>query len=361
MGRIVKERQDDLMKRTVTCSLIALVSVLPAGVQAATRQKAAPDSPRIRFLVLVPAQIDPTRADALLPKPEELTDGDGAAFYAKAAQALPRTLNEQQIRSWLKAPLADLPRAQIQSTLQPAQASLDHGARGAVCKGCNWPPFTPGTMPANLKEYRMLIQLICLRARLQIAQGQFDAAIPTVRTGLAMAKHVGESPTVMQGMVGVAMAAMTLQCVEDLAQVQNSPNLYEALKALPRPLVDLNVPMSSELNNLESNKQYNVLTRATMRRHLRNSFDRVKLLMHRLDATVGALQAIEGLRHYAAAYDGRLPAQLADIADVEIPNNPVTQQPFLYKRRGMQAILEISAPQGAKPRETIRYEITLAR
>jgi hypothetical protein len=295
------------------------------------------------------------------PLPAYLTDEDGAAFYAKAAQALPSALNYQQIHTWLRVPLADLPQAQAQRILQQAQTSLDHVARGTRCKACNWPPFKPGTMPAHHKEYRMLTQLINLKARLQIAQGRFDEAIATMEANLAMAKHVGEAPTVMQGMIGVAMAAMTLQRVEDLAQTKGAPNLHEALKTLPRPLVDLNVPMSSELKSLETNKQFNVLTRAVMRRHLQTSFDRVRLLMHRLDGTVAALQTIEGLRHYAATHDGQLPAQLADITDIAIPNNPVTQEPFIYKHSGPRAVLEVPASKGGTPRDAVHYEITMAR
>jgi hypothetical protein len=355
------EREDDLMKRAVFGSIFALVMTIPAASVIGARQQAGPDAPRIRSLVLVPARIDPAAGVALLPRPEERTDGDGAAFYAKAAQALPRTLNEQQIRDWLKAPLTELPQAQVQKTLQQARASLDHVTRGTQCKSCTWPPFKPQTMPAHLNEYRTLTQVLALQARLQMTQGQFDAAIATIRTNLAMAKHIGESPVTVQGMVGVAMAAMALQGIEDLAQARNSPNLYGALKALPRPLVDLEVPMSSELNSLESNKQFNVLTRAAMRRHLRSSFDRVRQLMHRLDANVSSLQTIEALRHYAATHDGRFPAQLADITDTEIPDNPATQEPFVYRRRGMQAILEISAPKGGRPRDAVRYEITMAR
>jgi hypothetical protein len=344
----------------MACSILAFAVILPAPSEVHARQKPDAGSPRIYSLVLTPARIDPARHDTLLPKPEESTDGDGATHYIEAAQALPANLSEQQIHAWLKVPLADLPQAQAQSALQQAQTSLEHVARGTRCKGCTWPPFRPGTMPAHLKEYRMLTQLMNLKARLQMAQGRFDEAIATIRTNLAMAKHIGESPTVMRGMVGVAMAAMTLQRVEDLAQAQGSPNLFAALKALPRPLVDLEIPMTSELNNLESNPQYNVLTRAAMRRHLQSSFDRVRLLMHRLDATVAALQTIEGLRHYAATHDSQLPARLADITDIEIPDNPVTQQPFPYERRGTRAVLEVPAPQGGVPRDAIRYEIVVA-
>jgi hypothetical protein len=82
--------------------------------------------------------------------------------------------------------------------------------------------------------------------------------------------------------------------------------------------------------------------------------------MHRQDARVAALQTIEALRHYAATHNVPLPATLADIADIEIPNDPATQQPFPYKRRGTRAVLESPAPKGGTPRDAVRYEIVVA-
>ena len=346
------------MSRLVACSILAFAAILPVASDARARQKPDTGSPRIYNLALTPAPVNPARHDALLPRPDELTDGDAATHYTKAAEALPPNLDEQQIHAWLKVPLADLPQPQARQIIQQTRTCLDHAARGTTCKTCNWPPFQPGIMPPHLKQYRMLTHLMNLKARLQIAQGRFDEAIATIRTNLAMAKHIGESPTVVQGMVGVAMATMALQRIEDLAQVQSSPNLFPALKALPRPLIDLDVPMSSELKDLES--KYNVLVRAAMRKHLRDSFDRVRLLMHRLDGTAGALQSIEALRHHAATHDSQLPAKLTDITDIEIPDNPVTQQPFPYELHGTRAVLEVPAPKGGAPRDAIRYEIVVA-
>ena len=215
-------------------------------------------------------------------------------------------------------------------------------------------------MPANLREYRTLTFLLCLEACLQMAQGQYDNALATIQTGLAASKHIGEAPTVVQGMVGVAMAAMTLRCLEDMAQAPDSPNLHAALEDFPQPLVDLEIPIAAKLNNLKSNKQYNVLTRAMMRRQLEKSYTRLRQLMHRLDGTVAALQGIEALRHYAATHASQLPAQLSDITDVVIPDNPVTGKPFSYRREGAKAMLEAAAPKGGRPRDAVRYEITIA-
>jgi hypothetical protein len=348
------------MKCTAVFPLIAAILVMPAATQARQRQTAGSGSPRVRTLMLVPAPIDAAKSYSLLPRAGELTSGDAVPLYTKAAQALPGNLDQQQIHGWLRLPLDKLPQAEAQRVVQQAQTSLQQIELATRCQDCDWPPFTPGTMPAHLKEYRALAQLLCLQARLQMIENHCDDAVGSMQTSLAMARHVGESPTLIQGMVGVAMAAQALRNVEDIAQVEGGPNLHGALEALPRPLVDMEKPIASELNSLATNPQYNVLVRVAMRRQLKESHARVRQLMHRLDRDVAALQCIEALRHYAATHDGQLPKQMTDITDITVPKNPETQKPFGYRLDGSKAILDAAAPQGGQPRDALRYEITLA-
>jgi len=346
----------------MTCSTIAslftaIVALLPS---AQPGRPAAPDpeSARVVSLAIAPAQFDAATTLSLLPRPEELTDGDGAELYARAVQALPQGLDFDQVQRWLGAPLRGLPQADVQAVLQQAKTSLELASQGAKCRSCEWPPFQSGTMPAGLAEFRDLARLLCLRARLQIAQRQYGDAVGTIQTGLAMARHVGESPTVVQGMVGVAIAAMVLRCAEDMAQAPGSPNLYHAMQALPHPLIDLNQPISAELKSLDANSQYSEATRNMMRRQMESSFGRVRQLMNRLDGTVIALQCIEALRHHVTTHDGALPARLADIADVKASAEGT---PLTYRLDGSKAILEVSPPKGGRSKDAVHYEITVAR
>jgi hypothetical protein len=349
------------MRRSIIHLIVAASLILSSRAQAGKQASKAPETPRVTSLAIEPSAIDPQKRYALLPKAEELTEGDGASFYAKAAQGLPASPDSRQLGEWRKLPLRDLPQAQVQAALEHVKTNLDLVSRGAKCKGCNWPPFVPGTMPANLTEYRQLTFLLCLKARLQIAQGQYDQAVETIRVGLAMAKHIGEAPTLIQGMTGIAVASVMLRPVEDLAQTKGSPNLCPALLALPRPLVNIEVPIAAELKNLESSKQYNALIRGAMRGQLEESNQRVRVTMHRLDGDVAALQCVEALRHYAAAHKGQLPKQLSEITDAKVPDDPVSATPFVYRYDGSKAVLEVSVPKGGTPRDSTRYEITVAR
>ncbi len=348
------------MRTRIVCSIVAAVMPLSTGLLA--KERAGAESPRTRRLALTPARFDAAaQRHALFASPENRTAGDAAVHYDKAAHALPSNLDEKQVYAWLGVPLADLPLDDVERVLQRAQASLEHLRRGAACKDCTWPPFTPGTMPANLRAFRKLTFLLCLETRLHVAQGRYDDALATLQVGVAAGKHIGEAPSLVQGNVGLAMVARTLRCVEEMAQTPGSPNLYTALQALPRPLVDLEIPIATELKSLESNKQYNFLTRRMMRRQLEESYTRVRQMMRRLDATNAARQNIEALRHYAATHANQLPVRLSDITDIVAPNNPVTGKPFPYRRQGAQSVLETTPPKGGRPADAIRYEITIAQ
>jgi hypothetical protein len=349
------------MMRSTVLSLVAATLALVPGTPAGQRTAVEPDSNRAVRLAVTPAQIDPAGKLSLLAQPDEQTNDNAAELYAKAAQALPRTTNDEQVRSWLDAPLSELPQTRVQVVLQQAKTSLELASQAAQCKKTDWPPFQPGKMPANLTEYRDLARLLCLQTRLQIAQKRYDAAIETTRIGLTMARQLAEGPTVVQGTVGTAIAAMVLQGVEDLAQASGSPNLFNALQALPHPVVDLDQPISSELENLDSNQQYSALTRRVLRRQMESSLERIRQLMHRVDGTVAALQTIEALRHYAATHDGSLPARLADIERVKIPLDPASGEPLAYHIENSTAILEVSAPKGGKSKDAVCYEITVVR
>lgn len=348
------------MKRSTIFSFSVVVLVIATTLQASA-SAAATSGPRVTALVLQPSRFETGKSYSLLPKTEELTEGDAAPLYDKAVADMPQNMNTGQLRQWTRVPLAELPQGQVQAFLQQAQPTLQSIAKAARCKSCTWPAFQAGTMPSNLSAYRQLTYIVCLKARLEIARKQYDAALATMQSGLAMARHIGDAPTIIQGLVGLAMASMVFRSVDDLAQAPGSPNLYAGLKALPTPLIDLEKPIAAELKALESNTQYNALVRNQMRKQMEEGFVGVRRTSSRSAAEIDARQCIEALRHYAATHDGKLPAQLGDIAGVELPNDPVTQKPFMYSLDGTKALLETSVPEGGRPRDAMRYEITVAR
>ena len=313
---------------------------------------------KIVELTLHPSKApEPAQMYLLLPKADEQTDADAVPLYEKAVQSLPKDPQiEERIRTWLKTPFDKLPRQQVQSTLQQLKTTLQLVKQAARCKQRNWPPFKPQTLPENLSEYRKIAFALAIQARLQIAQGQYDQAVGTIQTGCAMARHMGEAPNLTQGLVGVSIGALMCRELEQFIQPPDSPNLYQALSALPKPPVDLTKTIELEIENL---KQYNFLVRKQFEKILKPAHDRVRLIMNRLNRHVTALQCLEALRLYAGAHDGKFPNELSSVTEVTIPDDPITQQPFVYSRTGYKAVLEGPPPKGEGAKEAISYELNL--
>ncbi len=80
-----------------------------------------------------------------------------------------------------------------------------------------------------------------------------------------------------------------------------------------------------------------------------------------LDRRVDVLRCVEAIRLYAAANDGRLPASLADIKQVPVPLDPVTNEPFGYELEDATAVLSGPPADERRPDTALRYEITIAK
>ncbi len=314
------------MKRVFICIIILLLAAVP--VDGLTVE-----------LTLHPAKApELAQKYQLLPKADEQTDADAAPLYEKALQTLPKNFQTDQISQWLKTPLDKFPRQQVQSTLQQFKPILQFLEQAAKCKQCDWPYLDDDTISQTLRKYRRLMFFLALQMRFQITQGQFDKAIGTAQTGFAMAKHIGEGPTLIHGIIGVGIGGFICRQLEQFVQGPDAPNLYWALRGLPRPFIDLTE--RSEFEDLDIR-------------------ERAHLLMNRLDRHIAALRCIEALRFYAAAHDGKFPKELSSITEVPVPNDPVMQKQFVYRCTGPNAVLEAPAPKGATERDAIRYELNL--
>ena len=55
----------------------------------------------------------------------------------------------------------------------------------------------------------------------------------------AMARHMGEHPTLIGGLVGISIATAAIGPMEEMFEQPGSPNLYWALTKLPSPLISI--------------------------------------------------------------------------------------------------------------------------
>jgi hypothetical protein len=77
------------------------------------------------------------------------------------------------------------------------------------------------------------------RFRIHVAAHRFPEAINGAKTMLMLARHLGEYPAEEANLLGISIAQMTLDTLEEMLQQTDCPNLYWALTDLPTPLVDL--------------------------------------------------------------------------------------------------------------------------
>jgi len=75
-------------------------------------------------------------------------------------------------------------------------------------------------------------------------------------------------------------------------------------------------------------------------------FHRAYWSFSRIDRQIATLTAVEAIRSYAAANNGELPPQLADITDTPVPLNPATGEPFEYRVDNGTATLSDSKSEG---------------
>lgn len=312
------------MKRIIIC-LIILLAVVPAEA-------------RTVELTLHPAKSPkPEQKYQLLAKADEQSNADAAPLYEKAFQSLPSDSQMEEINQWLKISPDKLPRKQVQSTLQQLEPVLVLLEQAAKCKQCDWPYLDDDTLSDNLRKHRRLLFFLALKMRFQIAQGQYDDAICTAQTGFAMAKHLGKDPSLVRGIVGIGTAVYICGQLEQFVQRSDAPVLYEALRDLPQPFIDLTEQVEWEGPDIK---------------------EKVHLQMNRLDRHVAALKCIEAMRLYTAVHDGKFPKKLSDVKLVPVPDDPVTHKAFVYSRTGAKAVLEIPVIKGTTDRNIMRYELS---
>jgi hypothetical protein len=81
-----------------------------------------------------------------------------------------------------------------------------------------------------------------------------------------------------------------------------------------------------------------------------------------VDQRLALLRAVEAIRAYAAANDGRAPARLQDMTDMPAPLDPLTGRPFAYRVQGADVTIEGSAGDPADPaRVALRVVMNIVR
>ncbi len=217
-------------------------------------EEAGRDEVPVTRLKLQPApEPVPALKYRLLPGVLEMEPGNAATLYNWAVAKITggQNGNTKELLELLEMPIEDLTIARVRAARAP------HGRgplfrlleRAGRREDCDWDlelSVGPALDLPSITDQRKLATIAVLTARMEIVWGNCEEAVQMLQTPLAMARHMAQGAALIHGLVGMQVARLALDRVEDLAQAPGSPNLYWALTALPRPLIDMRDPVETE-------------------------------------------------------------------------------------------------------------------
>jgi hypothetical protein len=197
----------------------------------------------------------------LLPPSWELKEGNAAPIYLRLvhqqSDAARKNWTEMP-KPWNLLPVDKVPLAEAHKFLQDGRFAyfLRQIELGARRRTAEWnytveEPNPIGLLLPDAQNMRNIGPILVLRVRLALAEGDFKAALHHLETGFAFSRHVAEGPTLIHSLVAMALASQFANAVADMIERPDAPNLYWALSALPRPLIDLRKGMDFEYQTLE--------------------------------------------------------------------------------------------------------------
>jgi hypothetical protein len=160
-----------------------------------------------------------------------------------------------ELEKWSHAPLADLRNPEVRNKIQQYGGIAECLHEAACCDSCDWQYIVPGknifaTLLPDMQQSRAFARILAPYVRWQMAEGKYDDAVDSFRSGYLCARNVGGGPFLVCSLVGAAIAGITNQQVEQFIQLPDAPNLYWAFATRPRPLVDFRSAWETEKDSI---------------------------------------------------------------------------------------------------------------
>ncbi|MGA2796982.1 MAG: hypothetical protein ABSE63_05355, partial [Thermoguttaceae bacterium] len=181
--------------------------------------------------------------------------------------------NADKLSKWMNTPLAELPKDDIRKILDNVQPwCMEYAEMASRRIECDWE--LPIHEINNLFEIRLpelhrarsLARILAMNARLSLAEGKPEDALKTLQIGFALSRQIGnEKETLVNYLVGNAIANMMIDQLLDLTQVENAPNLYWSLSNVPHPFLDFH--NSVELEHFAMPRHFPALQEARNGQH----------------------------------------------------------------------------------------------
>jgi hypothetical protein len=193
----------------------------------------------------------------LLPEIKELHPGNPAQSYLKCFVEQRKFFFDEAAfgrrEKLLVMPLKELPAESLE---RYGERALSHADWAARLDNPDWQILqkvqTEGIalLLPDLGDLRSLAPALRLRFRAELALGHLDKAIRTAQTMFAIARHLGEHPTLVASVLGIYYASTAASSLDEMLEQPGCPNLYWALTNLPNPLVPVDKGMEGERASL---------------------------------------------------------------------------------------------------------------
>jgi hypothetical protein len=237
------------MARTLLCFAAVGAFALPC--------RAEPTSSATEMLIRLNIMPMPAPKPALqyrlLPELKEMNPGNPIQHYMKGMMEQKKFFFDedafQRRETLLSMPLQELPAEASKETGQLVLSQVDWAAR---LDNPDWQVLLKlradgiELLLPEVQQIRSLARALQVRFRSEVAQFRFDDAIRTAKTLFAISRHLGEHPTLIGNLVGMAIASIAISPLEEMLNQPGCPNLYWALTTLPSPLISLDKGMDGE-------------------------------------------------------------------------------------------------------------------
>jgi hypothetical protein len=197
----------------------------------------------------------------LLPLSSELMEGNAVPIYLRLTHEqsdASRKYWTETPKQWNLLPLDKIPLDEVRKFFQdqrfghfPRQIEIGARRRTAEWNYTLEEPNRIGLLLPDVQWMRNYAPMLVLQARVALAENDFRKAAHHLETGFAFSRHVAEGPTLIHRLVGIALAEQFAGVVTEWIERPDSPNLYWALAALPRPLIDLRPALEWEYLTVE--------------------------------------------------------------------------------------------------------------
>jgi hypothetical protein len=238
------------MSRSRRWTLVAFVLLSAVSVLSPVRAQAPPAEEKWlvdRALTVTPRPAPvPALQYRLLPLEWDRKDGNAVPIYLRLVHEQTdegRKYWTETPKPWNQLPLEKIPLLEAHAFLNRMKHIYRQFDLGARRKTADWNyTFDQGSVVdillPDMAWIRNYVPMMVLRARVELAEGNFPAAARSLETGFSFSRQISDAPLLISGLVGVACASQFADCVADFIERPDAPNLYWALTALPRPLID---------------------------------------------------------------------------------------------------------------------------